>query len=369
MIKIYNLINILKKNSINFFTGVPDSVLKELSLYISSSKRNNHVIAVNEGSAVSIGIGYYLAKKKIPCIYMQNSGLSNAINPLISIADSKVYSIPLLLIIGWRGSPKFKDEPQHQTKGRITKKILELLKIKYVRVRNFKDLKKLNNLIKYSKKSKSPVACLIENKTLEGNIKKIQKFKSDKKKLNKEIFLLKLFEQVKTETRIISSTGYNSREILSIKQKKKYKKIKDFYMVGGMGHTSSVSLGFSLFTNKKTICIDGDGSLLMHMGSLKTLADNGKNNLIYILLNNNCHESVGGQDTYADNIDFLKFSEALGFKKFIQITNTKQLDVKLKKILSCKTSIFVEVKVSKSKKNNLPRPKNLIKIKENFIKK
>ena len=131
MINIYSLLNILNKNSVSFFTGVPDSVLKEISVYLSNKNKNKHILAVNEGSAVSMGIGYYLAKKKLPCIYMQNSGLSNAINPLISIADSRVYSIPLVLLIGWRGSPKVRDEPQHQTKGNITKELLKLLKIEY----------------------------------------------------------------------------------------------------------------------------------------------------------------------------------------------------------------------------------------------
>ena len=148
MIKIDSLINILKKNNNNFFTGVPDSVLKGLSSYLNNKSEKNHVIATNEGAAVSIGIGHYLSTKKIPCIYMQNSGLSNALNPLISIAHQKVYSIPLILIIGWRGSPKIKDEPQHNVKGKITESILKLLNIKYTILRNSSDLKKFDKQIK-----------------------------------------------------------------------------------------------------------------------------------------------------------------------------------------------------------------------------
>ena len=136
MIRIRSLINIFKKNNSNFFTGVPDSVLKELSIFLQNKDKKNHIIAANEGSAVSIGIGHYLSTKKIPCIYMQNSGLSNALNPLISIAHQKVYSIPLILIIGWRGSPRINDEPQHKVKGKITEKILKLLNIKYTIIRS-----------------------------------------------------------------------------------------------------------------------------------------------------------------------------------------------------------------------------------------
>ena len=134
MVKINSLISILKKNNSDFFTGVPDSVLKELSYYLQSNKKIKHIIAVNEGAAVSIGIGYYLSSNKIPIIYMQNSGLSNALNPLISIAHKKVYSVPLILVIGWRGSPQIKDEPQHNVKGQITEQILKLLNIKYTAI-------------------------------------------------------------------------------------------------------------------------------------------------------------------------------------------------------------------------------------------
>ena len=154
MIKTKSLINLLKKNNTNFFTGVPDSILKEFSSYLAQNNKKKHIIATNEGSAISIGIGYYLSTKKIPCIYMQNSGLSNALNPLISIAHKKVYSIPLILIIGWRGSPRIKDEPQHEVKGKITRQILNLLNIKYTVLRSSSDLIKFDKQIKYAKKIK-----------------------------------------------------------------------------------------------------------------------------------------------------------------------------------------------------------------------
>ena len=151
MIKVNSLIRILRKNNCGFFTGVPDSVLKELSYTLQNKSKKTHIIASNEGSAVSLGIGYYLATKKLSCVYMQNSGLSNALNPLISIAHKKVYSIPLVLIIGWRGSPKIKDEPQHNVKGQITKQILKLLGIKFTILRSKIDLRKFEKQIKYAK--------------------------------------------------------------------------------------------------------------------------------------------------------------------------------------------------------------------------
>ena len=361
MIKVEALIDLLKKNNSSFFTGVPDSVLKELSIYLQSKSKKNHIIATNEGSAVSIAIGHYLSTNKIPSVYMQNSGLSNALNPLISIAHPKVYSIPLVLIIGWRGSPRVKDEPQHNVKGKITENLLKLLNIKYTIIRGNNDLKKFDKQIKNAKKNKSIVACLIEQGTLEKNNKKINK--KDFFKVDKEIFFKTLLETLDNKSKIISSTGYNSREIMHIR-----KKYQDFYMVGGMGHTSSVALGYSLSTNKKTICIDGDGSFLMHLGSIKTAGNFANKNFKYILLNNNTHDSVGGQSTYAKNINFEKLSKSLGFKKFYSIQDNQNLKKNLKKFLSGNSLNFLEVKVTNSKIKNLPRPKNLINIKNQFMK-
>jgi len=364
MIKVKALIDLLKKNKSNFFSGVPDSILKELSLSIQNEK--NHIIATNEGSAVSIAIGQYLSTKKIPVVYMQNSGLSNALNPLISIAHKKVYSIPLILIIGWRGSPRFKDEPQHNVKGKITEQILKLLNIKYTIIRSNLDLKKFDKQIKIAKKNKSIVACLIEQGSLEKNKKPIKR--KSFYILNKELFFKTLLESISKKTKIISSTGYNSRELMYVREKYQVKNNKDFYMVGGMGHTSSVALGCSLFSKHNIICIDGDGSFLMHLGSIKTIGSFAKKNFKYILLNNNAHDSVGGQNTYANEIDFDKLSKSLGFKKFYSIKNKKEVKKKIKDFLSANDLSFLEVKVANSSIKKLPRPTDLIKIKKQFMK-
>ena len=367
MIKVSTLINLLKKNESTFFTGVPDSVLKEFSSSLQNKNKKKHIIATNEGSAGALGIGHYLSTGKVPTIYMQNSGLSNALNPLISIAHKKVYSIPLILIIGWRGSPRIKDEPQHNVKGKITQKILKLLNIKYTILRSDSDLKKFNTQIKLAKKNKSVVACLIEQGTLEKH-KKV-KTKKNLYKLNKEIFLKSLLQNLKNKTKIISSTGYNSREIMYLREKYHINNGKDFYMVGGMGHASSVALGYSLSSKNQTICVDGDGSFLMHLGSIKTAGTFANKNFKYILLNNNTHDSVGDQSTYANNIDFEKLSKSLGFKKFYLIKNKNDLVKNIKKFLSDNNLSFLEVKVENNKIKKLPRPKDLIEIKNKFLKK
>ena len=366
MIKIKKLIDLLKKNKSDFFTGVPDSILKELSYSLQSKNYKNHILATNEGSAVSLGIGKYLSTQKVPVVYMQNSGLSNALNPLISIAHEKVYSIPLILIIGWRGSPRIKDEPQHNVKGKITEQLLKLLNIKYTILRTNLDLKKFDKQIKIAKKNKRIVACLIEQGVIEKT-KKITK-KKDFYKLNKEFFLKTLLENLPKNSKIISSTGYNSREIMYLRKKFKIKNTNDFYMVGGMGHTSSVGLGYSLSSKNKTICIDGDGSFLMHLGAIKTAGTFARSNFKYILLNNNSHDSVGGQNTYSNKIYFNKLSKSLGFKNFYSIKDKKNLKKKIKKFISSKNLGFLEVKIGNSKIKNLPRPVDLIKIKDKFLK-
>ena len=366
MVYVEKLISSLKRNKVNFFTGVPDSVLKTLGTYIDSSK--NHIISANEGSAISIATGYHLSTKKIPCVYMQNSGLGNAINPLLSITHKEVYSIPMVLVIGWRGAPKLKDEPQHLVTGRITRQLLNLLNIKYCVFEKDSDLKKLEKLIKYSKNNKSPIACLVKNKTL---ISKYKKNKIDIKNnfTTKAEAIRVLLENVKKNTKIISTTGYTSRELDHIRRKENFNNATDFYMIGGMGHTSAVSLGTSFFNEKNDlICLDGDGSILMHMGTLASIGYYGKKNFKHILLNNNMHESVGGQKTNAKNINFSNLSKSLGYKSYDVIKNQKDLRKKIKYFLKKKGPSFLEIKLKKGVIKDLGRPKNFIAIKKKFMK-
>jgi phosphonopyruvate decarboxylase len=364
MIKAKNLIKILEKNKINFFTGVPDSILRSLSSYLEKYSIKKHVIASNEGAAISIGIGYNLSTKKVPCIYLQNSGLSNAINPLISIASKDVYSIPLFLIIGWRGSPKKPDEPQHKAKGKITLNLLKLLKIDYCILRKENDLKKLKKLIIKSKKNKSITACLVEKDTLEP-------LKKREKNVNRYIlrsyFIKNFLNLIPKKCKIISTTGYTSRELMELRKNFNLNKGKDFYMVGGMGHSSSVGVGYALNSKKKVFCLDGDGSILMHLGALRTVGYLKNNNFKHIILNNNSHESVGGQLTNAAGIDFKKFSNSIGYRNYYKIDSPKIIKKIIKKFINSKGPSLLEVKIKNGSLKNLSRPKNLIKIKEKFM--
>ena len=366
MVFVENLFNLLKKSNINFFTGVPDSILKNFSIYLENLNLKQHIIATSEGSAVSIGIGYYLSTKKIPCIYLQNSGLANAINPLVSVAHKEVYSIPSLLLIGWRGSPNKPDEPQHKAKGKITLKLLKLLKIDFCIIRNQTNLSELKNLIIKAKKNNEVVACLIEKDILKTTKKIKRKIVQTNVVLRSE-FIGEFLKQITADSRIISTTGYTSRELIELRKKLNIKKGKDFYMVGGMGHSSSVALGYAINSKKKVYCLDGDGSLLMHMGSLRTIGYLKKNNYKHIILNNNSHESVGGQLTTAEGINFKKLTDSLGYKNYFNIKTRKEIKYKIENFIKSKGPSLLEVKIKNGSFFNLSRPDNLIKIKKDFM--
>ena len=368
MIEANSLFKVLINNKVNFFTGVPDSILKNFTYILDSHKKKiRHIITANEGGAVALAAGNYLATKNPALVYMQNSGLGNAINPLISICHSKVYSIPLILMIGWRGSPKEKDEVQHQLKGKITPSILKLLNIKFSVLNTFNDLKKIKNLINYSKDKKKPVAFLIKNNVLSFK-KNYQNNKKQNNYLTRKKVINELLSQIPKKTKIISTTGFTSRELFQIRKDKKYKNGKDFYMIGGMGHSSMTSLGYSLSSKNQVICLDGDGSLIMHMGSLISTGLKSKSNFKHILLNNGSHESVGDQKIDTFKVNFKNISKSLGYKNYYLAKNNLSFNKNLKYFLKSKGPNFFEVHIKSESVKNLSRPKNFIKIKEDFIK-
>jgi phosphonopyruvate decarboxylase len=363
MINSYELLNLFKKKKISLFCGVPDSVLKNFSSTLKRTK--NHFVCTNEGSAVSLAIGTYLTTGKVGLVYMQNSGFANAINPLISIADKNVYAIPLVLLIGWRGSPGIDDEPQHVAKGKITTKLLDNLNIKYLIIKEKKDFQKISNLINSSKKNKIPVALLCKQGILLGPNNKIHK--NNENLPRREEIILKILENVNNNDKIISTTGYTSRELFQLRKNHKKNKGKDFYMVGGMGHSSMVALGVSLKSKNNVICLDGDGSLLMHMGALATIGAFGKKNFKYILLNNSAHESVGGQKTVANQINFSLLSKSMGFKFYALIKSKNNYEKIITKFFKSAGPSFLEIKIQVKSMKNLSRPSNLKIIKNKFM--
>ncbi len=362
------MFTLLKKNKIDFFTGVPDSVLKNFTSLIPQKK--NFVVA-NEGSGVALASGYYLKKKKIPLVYMQNSGLGNAVNPLVSLTHKNVFSIPMILLIGWRGMPGKPDEPQHQIMGKITRKILNLINIKNIILKKESDLKNLKKLISFSKKNKVPVACLVPpNILISAMVKK--KFNiHDKFKIKRYEVISSLLDIIghKKEYNLISTTGYTSRELNELIAQKNNVHCKSFFAPGSMGHVGNISLGSSIDKRNKIICLDGDGSILMHFGSLNDISNFSGSNFKHILMNNNSHESVGGQTTKSSKINFKNIVIGLGYKSYHQINRKKDLSKKIKKFIKVQGPSFLEIKISDGTLKNLSRPKNFIEIKKRFMSK
>jgi len=361
-----NFLQILQKNQINFYCGVPDSLFSSFSLYLEKKYKQKHFVCCNEGSAIGLGIGYYLAKRKIPLVYLQNSGLGNIINPLVSLADPKVYSIPIFLLIGWRGELKknkqIKDEPQHVTQGRITIETLKLLKIKYKILGENSNIKQtISSLKKYAFKNKKPVALVVRSNIFEKNLKGT----SIKKNFSREEALKIVIKNLPKNSIKISTTGMLSRELYELNLKLNSLS-STFMCTGGMGHAISLASGIALNKKKKKIiCLDGDGSFLMHLGA--SAFSSKIKNIVHIVFNNRSHDSVGGNLTSSPEINISSVARVFGYKNSIRVFNEDGLKKALK-IINSKNNLFIEICCEKGSRNNLLRPKEkFIQLKKKFI--
>jgi phosphonopyruvate decarboxylase len=355
MILAKNFLDEFIKKDISFFAGVPDSVLKSFISHLSLMKKKNitHRIATNEGSAISLGIGYNLSTKKIPLIYFQNSGLGHAANPLYTMADKRIYSIPMILMIGRRGFPKENDEPQHYRIGDITKNFLKLLDIPNF-VLNEKNYKKqISKSIILSKKKSQPVALIVPMNFFD-------KFARTEKKNNNKLnirnnYLKVLLNNKKNKDRIISSLGNVSRELFVQNQKRNDSHSNTFYSIGAMGHANQIALEISLQKkNNRTFILDGDGSIQMHLGNLLTIGKNSKNKVIHILFNNKVHESTGFHPLANDRPNYKMIFKASGYKKVYEVNTIFQFEKILKK--KNKNLICIIVNINPGTIKNLPRP-------------
>ncbi|MCB6978182.1 phosphonopyruvate decarboxylase [Bacteroides uniformis] len=342
----------------DFFTGVPDSLLKNVCAYITDhfvTERN--VIAANEGAAVGLAAGYYLATKKIPVVYMQNSGLGNAVNPLMSLTDKEVYNIPLLLLVGWRGEPGVKDEPQHIKQGKVTLPLLEAMGIKYaIMSQNETEfLSQLSYANFYMNETHEPFAFVIPKGTFEEY--KLQQDGEVILPLKREAAIQLIASSLSKEDIIVSTTGMISRELFEYRTSAFMEHEKDFLTVGSMGHASQIALGIALEKKKcKVFCFDGDGSTLMHMGSLAIIGSLHPDNYVHVIFNNGAHDSVGGQPTVAFNIDLCKIAQACGYEAALSVSDSDSLCEALKRITYMHGPILLEVKVRKGARKDLGRP-------------
>ena len=366
--KVEKLVEIIGSD---FYTGVPDSQLKALCNYLMATygiDPHHHVIAANEGNCTARAAGYHLATGKIPVVYMQNSGEGNIINPVASLLNDKVYAIPVVFIIGWRGEPGIHDEPQHIYQGEVTRRLLDDMDIaNFVIGRDTTDeeAEKAMESFRQVLEAGKSVAFVIRKGALTDAPNVV--YKNDYPMLREEI--IRHIVKASGEDPIISTTGKASRELFETRvangQSHKY----DFLTVGSMGHSSSIALGVALNKPEQRIwCVDGDGAVLMHMGSMAVIGSNKPRNLIHIVINNGAHETVGGMPTVADSIDLVGIARACGYPYAVCVDNFDTLDAELEAAKTRNELSLIEVKCSIGARADLGRPTTTaLENKKNFM--
>ena len=347
----------LKANHIDFYAGVPDSLLKNMCAYITDHFDAAHnIIAANEGAAVGLAAGHYLATGQPACVYMQNSGEGNAINPLASLTDEDVYNIPLLLIIGWRGKPGVHDEPQHVKQGKVTTELLNVMEINYEVLSKEEDkaAKQIEKAVE-ALRNKEVYALVIEKDTFEEY--KLINIETNDLSLCREEAIQTVAAKLGEKDCIVSTTGMISRELFEYRAALNQSHERDFLTVGSMGHASQIALGIALEQpNRRVWCFDGDGATIMHMGSLAIVASKAPKNYVHVVFNNGAHDSVGGQPTVGLKIDLPAVAKAVGYATVCSVDNNADLETVLDKVKDSRGPVFLEVKVKKGNRKDLGRP-------------
>jgi phosphonopyruvate decarboxylase len=358
MIRVATIYNILTKNGTDFFTGVPDSLLKDFCAYIQdNTPKEKNIIASNEGAAIAIATGHYLATESTPLVYMQNSGIGNAVNPLLSLADEKVYKIPMLLVIGWRGEPNTKDEPQHKKQGEVMLDMLSAMKIPYSIIETDEQIatKQFEELLSNIKVNGYPHAAVIRKDTFSAYTLK-SKIENNFE-MSREYALQTVINSLKEKDVTISTTGKLSRELFEYREKTNAGHSNDFLTVGSMGHSSSIALGVALNKPDRNVyCLDGDGALIMHTGAMATTGALKPKNYKHIVFNNGSHESVGGQPTVAFGMDLPQTALSCGYKTALSVSTQKDLESVLLEFGNMPSPAFLEIKVNTKSRADLGRP-------------
>ena len=364
--------NLLAAHGTEFFTGVPDSLLKSFCSWITDNAvKKNHIIAVNEGAAVALACGYHLAMGKIPLVYMQNSGIGNAVNPLLSLADGDVYRIPVILLTGWRGEPVVKDEPQHLKQGKVTCTLFEAMGIPYLVLSGNEDevRDQLEECYAHTKNNNTPFALIVRKDTFapytQGavvNTSAAQGASSLENEMNRETAIEEIIRLSSPDEIFISTTGMASRELYELREKYNTGHERDFLTVGSMGHASSLALAIALQKPELQVnCIDGDGAALMHLGSVAAIGAQKPGNLRHIVLNNGAHDSVGGQPTIARKIDLAGIARCAGYARVFSVKTPEELRRALGENSASGRRdgpVFIEVLIRKGNRKDLGRPRS-----------
>ncbi|MDR1218280.1 MAG: phosphonopyruvate decarboxylase [Treponema sp.] len=342
----------------DFFTGVPDSLLKHFCAYITDHAADEcHIIAVNEGAAVALAAGYHLATNKTPLVYMQNSGIGNAVNPLLSLADPDVYRMPLVLVIGWRGQPGVHDEPQHVKQGKVTDTLLDAMGIPYVLMADTETALSEQIELCYEKiaETSGQFAFVVPKGVFTPY--SLQKKQDIEAEMTREEAIEEIAIASGKDEIFVSTTGMASRELYEIRDKHREGHERDFLTVGSMGHASHIALGIALQKPcVSVIILDGDGAVLMHMGALAALGAENPRNIRHIVLNNRAHDSVGGQPTIAGSVDLCGVALSCGYRRVYRVETRDAL----RKVLSTgdRELTFIEISVKKGARHDLGRPRS-----------
>ena len=352
--------DLLIKNGTDFFAGVPDSLLKNFCAYVTdNAPSEKHIISANEGSATALACGYHMATGKIPMIYMQNSGEGNMVNPLMSIADPDVYSVPMLIVIGWRGEPGVHDEPQHVKQGKVTCDLLDAMKIPYeVLSENEAELPgQFEKAYKYIKENNAQYAFVIRKNTFD-EYKLVNNIPVEGK-MSREEAIEKIMLSADDKTAFVSTTGMASRELYELRDKHNQAHDRDFLTVGGMGHCSQIALAIAMNkADRQVYCIDGDGASIMQMGGMATIGTRNPSNMVHFVMNNGAHDSVGGQPTVGRQIDLCAIAAGCGYENVVKVETPEELDAVLHDDETKSKLTFVEVLVTKGARKDLGRPKS-----------
>ena len=352
--------DLLIKNGTDFFAGVPDSLLKNFCAYVTDdAPSEKHIISANEGSATALACGYHMATGKIPMIYMQNSGEGNMVNPMLSLADRDVYSIPMLIVIGWRGEPGVHDEPQHVKQGKVTCDLLDAMKIPYeVLSENEAELPgQFEKAYKYIKENNAQYAFVIRKNTFD-EYKLVNNIPVEGK-MSREEAIEKIMLSADDKTAFVSTTGMASRELYELRDKHNQAHDRDFLTVGGMGHCSQIALAIAMNkADRQVYCIDGDGASIMQMGGMATIGTRNPSNMVHFVMNNGAHDSVGGQPTVGRQIDLCAIAAGCGYENVVKVETPEELDAVLHDDETKSKLTFVEVLVTKGARKDLGRPKS-----------
>ena len=358
MIRCQDFVDWLAALGVDFYAGVPDSLLKPVCFYLADHAGDKHVVAANEGGAVALACGYHLATGKVPLVYLQNSGQGNTINPLLSLADRDVYSIPLLLLIGWRGEPGTKDEPQHVKQGKVTVSLLEAMDIPYRVLAPEAEAARrcVDELLAIAAAESRPVALMVRKDTFEPYKPTGQA--SGDFEMTREQAIEAVVAVLGETDAIVSTTGKISRELYEYRDRAGQGHQREFLTVGSMGHASQIAMGIALaMPDRQVFCLDGDGAMLMHMGGAAIVGAAGVANFKHVIFNNGVHDSVGGMATAGLRVSFTEIVKACGYTEAWRVERREDVAEKVAQLRAARGPAMLEIMVRKGARADLGRPK------------